>query len=70
MNKTVSMILAVGGIVLAIFGVLAVDSFSSDVSRFFTGAPTDKAIWMLIAGIALAAVGMSGVVFGSHHSKD
>jgi hypothetical protein len=57
MNKALGIALLVGGIVLTIFGINASDSFSSDVSRFFTGNPTDKAIWMLIAGVVSAVVG-------------
>jgi hypothetical protein len=38
------------------------NSFSSDVSRFFTGSPTDKAVWMLIGGILIAVVGLVGIV--------
>ena len=45
------------GIVLTIFGVNAVDSFSSDVSRFFTGNPTDKSMWLLMGGIAAMVLG-------------
>ena len=59
MNKIVSLALLVGGVVLIIFGVQATDSFSSDVSRFFTGSPTDKAVWMLIGGIVAAIVGLT-----------
>jgi hypothetical protein len=36
----------------------AAGSFSSDTSRFFTGSPTDKAIWMLIGGALLSIVGV------------
>jgi divalent metal cation (Fe/Co/Zn/Cd) transporter len=59
MNKIVSLALLVGGVVLIIFGVQATNSFSSDVSRFFTGSPTDKAVWMLIAGIVASVVGLT-----------
>jgi hypothetical protein len=41
--------------------VNATKSFSSDVSRFFTGSPTDKAVWMLIGGIVAAVIGLVGV---------
>lgn len=61
MNRKISPTLFVIGILLVVFGVMAMDSFSSDVSRFFTGAPTDKAVWMLIAGVIAALVGLSGV---------
>ena len=62
MNKGIAIALLVGGIVLAIFGVSATDSFSSDVSRFFTGRPTDKAVWMLVGGAAATAVGLFGML--------
>lgn len=59
MNKIVSPALLVGGAVLMIIGINATNSFSSDVSRFFTGSPTDKAIWMLIGGSIAAIVGLT-----------
>ena len=65
MNKGIAIALLVGGIVLAIFGISAADSFSSDFSRFFTGHPTDKAMWLLIGGVAAVAVGLFGVMRGS-----
>lgn len=52
-NKGLSLALLVAGIVLIVWGVAALESFSSDVSRFFTGAPTNKAVWLLTGGIAL-----------------
>ncbi len=58
MNKAIAIALLVGGLVLIVLGITAVDSFSSDVSRFFTGSPTDKAIWMLIGGAIAATVGL------------
>lgn len=64
MDRTVSIILLVLGIVLIAFGVSAADSLGSDISRFFTGAPTDRAVWLLIAGVVTAVVGVSGLVRG------
>ena len=61
MNKAVALALLAGGILLIIFGVSAAQSFSSDLSRFFTGAPTDKAIWMLVGGVAVSIVGVVGL---------
>ena len=58
MNRIMSLALLAGGIVLLVFGISATESFGSDVSRFFTGSPTDKAIWMLIGGIAATVVGL------------
>jgi hypothetical protein len=65
MNKIVSLALLVGGVVLMIIGINAMNSFSSDISRFFTGSPTDKAVWMLIGGIVATGVGLMGSVRGS-----
>lgn len=62
MNKAIFIALLAGGIILAVFGANATNSFSSDVSRFFTGSPTDKAVWMLIGGIAMGIVGLGGLV--------
>jgi hypothetical protein len=48
-----------------IIGINATDSFSSDVSRFFTGSPTDKAVWMLIGGSVAAVIGLVSTLRGS-----
>ena len=61
MNKLISLAILAGGIVLVVFGVAATESFSSDVSRFLTGSPTDKAdkaIWMLVGGAVVAVIGL------------
>ena len=64
MKKGISVALLAVGAVLIIWGISASESFSSDVSRFFTGSPTDKAVWLLIGGIATAIVGGFGLFFG------
>ncbi len=65
MNKISSLALLVGGIVLIIAGINATNSFGSDVSRFFTGSPTDKAVWMLIGGVVATIAGLAGTFRGS-----
>lgn len=65
MNKLISLVLLVGGVALIIAGVNATNSFSSDISRFFTGSPTDKAIWMLIGGIVAAVIGVISMMRGA-----
>ena len=57
MNKGIGIALLVVGIALIIFGFNASDSASSNVSRIFTGAPTNTALWMLLGGSAAAIVG-------------
>lgn len=68
MNKLFSLILLVGGVILIIYGVSAADSLGSDLSRFFTGSPTEKSIWLLIGGIIATAVGLGGIARGSKAS--
>ena len=62
MNKAIFIALLVGGIILIIFGMNARDSLSSDVSRVFTGAPTNKAIFMLVGGAVAAVIGLIGIL--------
>jgi multisubunit Na+/H+ antiporter MnhB subunit len=46
------------GIVLLIFGFSASESLSSDVSRFFTGTPSNRALWMVIGGVISVVAGL------------
>ena len=62
MNKPISFALLAGGIVLIIWGSQASDSVGSSFSRFFTGNPTDKAMWLMIGGIVAAVAGLIGIV--------
>lgn len=64
MSKSVSIALLVIGIVLIVYGANAAQSIGSDLSRLFTGAPTDKAIWLLAGGVLAAVVGFIGVIRG------
>jgi len=57
MSKSIGMALLAVGIALIIFGIKASDSLGSDASRFFTGTPTDKSMWLLIGGIAVTTAG-------------
>lgn len=57
MNRSIGMALLAVGIALIVFGISASDSFSSDASRFFTGTPTDRSMWLLIGGIAATTLG-------------
>jgi Co/Zn/Cd efflux system component len=65
MNRAVSLAILAGGILLMIYGVAASESFSSDISRFFTGSPTDKTIWMLVGGVVAIIIGLVGLLRGS-----
>jgi len=65
MNKPVSLALLVGGVILIIYGLSASDSIGSSFSRFFTGSPTDKTIWLLLGGLIAAAIGLTGMLRGT-----
>ena len=52
MTKALGVALLVLGVVLIIFGINASNSVGSDFSRFFTGAPTNKSIWLIVGGVA------------------
>jgi len=51
-------ILVIGGALLLTFGIMAADSFASAFSKLFTGNPTDKAVFLIIAGAVALGVGM------------
>ena len=65
MNKALSLALLVGGILAVGYGITASNSIGSDFSRLFTGAPTDKAIWLLLGGAVAAAIGGGGLLASS-----
>ncbi len=57
MNKAIGLALLVVGVALIVYGINASNSTSSDLSRTFTGTPTNKTLWLLLGGIASAIVG-------------
>ena len=65
MNKALSLAFLAVGILLIIYGINASESFSSEISRAFTGSPTDKTIWLLVGGVAAAVIGLIGFTRGA-----
>lgn len=61
MNKQISLVVLVVGIVFIIYGISASHSFSSGVSRTFTGSPTDRTLWLLGGGALLTLIGGYGL---------
>lgn len=64
MNQIASLALLVLGIALLAMGWDAYRSVSSDVARVFTGAPTDRALLLLVAGSFSASAGLGGLARG------
>ena len=61
MNRVLGFIIIAAVVAFIIYGIRASESFSSDLSRFFTGSPTDKTIWLTLGGIALTGLGLAAV---------
>jgi len=57
MNNIVGVAIFALGVALLIFGINESHSFGSDVSRFFTGNPTDRSMWMIVGGIVAVIAG-------------
>ncbi|WP_158934019.1 DUF3185 family protein [Burkholderia sp. S171] len=67
MTKAISIALIVGGVVLLYFGGQSFHSLSNDVSRFFTGSPTNKTIWLIAAGAVAMLAGLIGLAIPAKH---
>jgi len=65
MNRLASFALLIGGVALLVCGWNAYQSVGSGVSRLFTGAPTDHALWLLIGGGLAVVAGLAGLSRGS-----
>jgi hypothetical protein len=64
MNNIVGLAILALGIVLLVFGFNASHSFSSDVSRTFTGNPTNHSMWLIIGGAVAVIAGIGVAVSG------
>jgi hypothetical protein len=65
MIKAISLALIVGGVVLLYFGGQSFHSFSNDMSRIFTGSPTDKTIILIAGGVVATVAGLIGFAASS-----
>jgi hypothetical protein len=61
MNRPLAWALLAAGVVLLIFGFQSYHSVSSGVSRVFTGAPTNRAILLLVGGAIASIAGVVGI---------
>ena len=64
MNRIPSLALLILGLILLGLGWDAYRSVSSGVSRLFTGAPTNRALLLLIGGGLLTISGLGGLSRG------
>lgn len=63
-TRLLGIILLVAGILIVAFGLNASESISDSISKGLTGRFTDKTMWYLIGGAALAIGGASLAFFG------
>lgn len=58
------LILVLAGAALLYQGLQAYHSFADSLHRFFAGSSSDRTVWMIVGGAALAACGLGGLLFG------
>jgi hypothetical protein len=58
MKNPLGLALIAIGVLLLVFGFFSADSIGSELSEFFTGSPSDKAIWLLIGGVGSLIAGL------------
>jgi LPXTG-motif cell wall-anchored protein len=58
MQSVIGMALLVVSGVLLTFGMQASASLGSRLSELFTGTPSDRTIWLLLAGVVAAILGL------------
>lgn len=59
MRNPLGIVLVLVGVVLLVLGFAASESVVSSFSKFFTGEPSDRSIWLMLGGVAAIAVGAS-----------
>jgi hypothetical protein len=64
MNNVIGIALLAGGIILLVFGINAANSTGSEISKFFTGNPTDRSMWMIIGGAVATVAGLVSLLRG------
>lgn len=57
MRNPLGIVLVLVGVVLLILGFAASESIASSFSKFFTGEPSDRSIWLMLGGIVAIGVG-------------
>lgn len=63
MDKIVGFGLIAFGVVVLALGISEGESFGSELSKFFTGKPTDRSLWMTLGGALSIAVGAGTLFF-------
>jgi hypothetical protein len=65
MQKVTGIICIVIGVLLFVWGHNIAQSFGSQVQQLWTGAPTDRAMYLYIGGAILAVLGVAQIFWPS-----
>jgi hypothetical protein len=69
-KKPIGLAMLVVGVILLVWGFNASESVGSEISRFFSGNPTDRTMWLLVGGAGGVAAGLALLLLptkaGSH----
>lgn len=57
LRRLAGLLLLAAGVVLLVIGVRATESFGSQVSEFFSGSPSDRAVWFMLGGSLAIVLG-------------
>jgi hypothetical protein len=58
MRRGIGLALLIVGIILIIWGFNATESLNSEVTEFFSGTPSNRAIWLLAVGAGSTIAGL------------
>jgi multisubunit Na+/H+ antiporter MnhB subunit len=64
MNNIVGIAIIALGVVLLVFGFNESHSMASDVSKTFTGNPTNHSMWLIIGGAVAVIAGIAMSLMG------
>jgi len=69
LHRIVGVIVVIVGVVMLVMGIRAYESFGSQISEFFTGSPTDRAVWLTIGGVVAILVGATVAMLSSRRAR-
>lgn len=69
MQSVIGIAVLVVGVVLIIFGMHASASLGSRLSELFTGAPSDRTLWLLLVGVVAALLSVGLLLIGRRRTR-